>query len=98
MPQIRVGKEGYANIKALAEKSGYTMSHLLEELGKLNDFIPDSADRIVLGIFPRVENRSVLFILSPMWCGKLPACKNSTKDSTVDKRIKKALMKKVNEA
>jgi len=95
VPQIRVNKEGYDNIKALAEKSGYTMSYLLEELGKLNDFVPDNADRITLGIFPRVENRSVLFICAPVYCGKLPACKNSVSDKEVDKRIKKALMKKV---
>ena len=96
MPNIWLDDETMANLKTLAEKSGYSMIHLLRELGKLNEMIPDNADRIVLGIFPKIENRSVLFIASPLWCGILPECKNSVSDKAVDARIKRALMKKVN--
>lgn len=97
MPNIWLDEETMANLKTLAEKSGYSMIHLLRELGKLNEMIPDNADRISLGIFPKFEQRSILFITAPIYVGKLPECKNSVSDAEVDKQIKKALFKKVNE-
>jgi hypothetical protein len=94
-PNFKVDIETAERLRLLSAKSGFSVAHLLRELSQIYDMLPDSCDRVILGIFPKIENRSITFIASPLYCGSLPSCSNETSDEEVDKRIRKALEEKI---
>lgn len=93
---ITIDVETAQRLRDLSEKSGYSVVHIVRELSKIYDMIPDNADRIVLGIFPRLENRSILFIASPMWVGTVQGIPENASDETFDKMVSEAVQKKAN--
>jgi len=75
-------------LRLLSEKSGFPISEIISEWSKIADTIPDSADRIVFMQTLKMENRSQLNMLSPLWVGRIPNVPTETSEEDVDKLIK----------
>lgn len=95
-PQFRVDKETALRLRQLSEKSGYSIAHIIREISKIYDMVPDNADRIILGIFPRLENRSILFMASPMWVGTVQGIPENASDEEFYKKTGEWVQQKAN--
>lgn len=87
MPQVKIDDQTADRLKLLSEKSGFPVAEMVRQWAMIADTIPDSADRIVFMQTLRMENRSQLNMLSPLWVGIIKDVPNSTSEEDVDKLI-----------
>jgi predicted DNA-binding protein len=80
-----VNNECAKRLRHLSDLTGHPISYLIDQMSLIVDYVPDNACRATLGIFPRVENSSIFWIIAPIFAGIIRNVPNSVSDEELDK-------------